>query len=91
MQQISDWLESLGMSEYAERFADNDIDFAILGDLTDQDLERIGVTSLGIAESYCVRLPISEGQRRAYLRLPSWPLNLPPRERRTLPSAVRSR
>jgi class 3 adenylate cyclase len=47
MQQISDWLESLGMSEYAERFADNDIDFAILGDLTDQDLEKIGVTSLG--------------------------------------------
>ena len=47
MQQISDWLESLGMSEYAEHFADNDIDFAILGDLTDQDLEKIGVTSLG--------------------------------------------
>jgi class 3 adenylate cyclase len=35
------------MSEYAERFANNDIDFAILGDLTDQDLEKIGVTSLG--------------------------------------------
>jgi class 3 adenylate cyclase len=35
------------MSEYAERFADNDIDFTILGDLTDQDLEKIGVWSLG--------------------------------------------
>jgi hypothetical protein len=26
-QQIADWLEKLGMSEYAQRFADNDIDY----------------------------------------------------------------
>src|SRR5262249_21525378 len=32
---------------YAQRFADNDIDFTILGDLTDQDLEKIGIASLG--------------------------------------------
>src|SRR5437588_7929290 len=47
MQQIADWLKQLGMSEYAQRFAQNDIDFAILPDLTDQDLEKIGVASLG--------------------------------------------
>jgi hypothetical protein len=47
MQQIADWLEKLGMSEYTVRFAENDIDFTILGDLTDQDLEKIGVASLG--------------------------------------------
>ena len=47
MQQIAEWLEKLGMSEYAQRFAENDIDFTILGDLTDQDLEKIGVGSLG--------------------------------------------
>ena len=47
MQEIGDWLEKLGMSEYAQRFAENDIDFAILGDLIDQDLEKIGVASLG--------------------------------------------
>jgi class 3 adenylate cyclase len=47
MQQIADWLEKLGLSEYAQRFAENDIDFAILGDLTDQDLEKISVASLG--------------------------------------------
>jgi len=46
-QQISDWLAKLGMSEYAQGFAENDIDFTILGDLTDQDLEKIGVASLG--------------------------------------------
>ncbi len=44
---LSDWLEQLGMSEYAQRFAENDVDFAILPDLTDQDLEKIGVASLG--------------------------------------------
>jgi hypothetical protein len=37
MQQIADWLEKLGLSEYAQRFIENDIDFSILGDLTDQD------------------------------------------------------
>jgi class 3 adenylate cyclase len=43
----ADWLEKLGMPEYAQRFAENDIDFAILGDLTDQDLKELGVSSLG--------------------------------------------
>ena len=43
MQQIADWLKSLGMSEYAERFAENAIDFSVLPDLTDQDLEKLGV------------------------------------------------
>jgi class 3 adenylate cyclase/predicted ATPase len=47
MQQIADWLKSLGLSEYAQRFAENDIDFSILGELTDQDLEKIGIASLG--------------------------------------------
>ena len=43
MQQITDWLEKLGMSEYAERFAENGIDASVLRYLTDQDLEKIGV------------------------------------------------
>ena len=43
MQQIADWLEKLGISEYAERFAENRIDFSVLRDLTDQDLKDLGV------------------------------------------------
>ena len=31
------------MSEYAQRFAENRIDFSVLPDLTDQDLEKLGV------------------------------------------------
>src|SRR5579872_5259723 len=43
---VEDWLASLGMSEYAQRFAENDVDASVLRDLTDQDLKDIGV-SLG--------------------------------------------
>jgi class 3 adenylate cyclase len=46
MQQIADWLKKLGMCEYVERFAENDIDIAVLPDLTDQHLKDLGV-SLG--------------------------------------------
>src|SRR5580704_14958531 len=44
MQQIADWLEKIGMSEYAERFAENDIDVEVLGELTDTDFDRLGVS-----------------------------------------------
>src|SRR5262249_42079828 len=47
MKQIADWLTQLGMHEYTQRFAENDIDFDIVTDLTDHDLEKIGVTSVG--------------------------------------------
>ena len=43
MQQIADWLEQLGMSEYAQRFAENGIGFAAIRHLTEQDLKDIGV------------------------------------------------
>src|SRR5215467_13377047 len=43
---ITEWLASLGLSEYAQRFAENDIDVNVLRHLTDQDLKEIGV-SLG--------------------------------------------
>jgi len=46
MQQIADWLKTLGMSEYAARFAESDIDIPVLPDLTDQHLRDLGV-SLG--------------------------------------------
>ena len=46
MQQIAEWLDALGLSEYAQRFADNDIDISVLRHLTDQDLKELGV-SLG--------------------------------------------
>jgi len=41
--QIADWLKKLGLGEYTQRFAENGIDLGVLPDLTDQDLEKLGV------------------------------------------------
>src|SRR6516225_2722541 len=43
MQQIADWLEKLGLSEYTALFAANGIDISVLRYLTDQDLKDIGM------------------------------------------------
>jgi class 3 adenylate cyclase/predicted ATPase len=43
MEHIADWLNALGMSEYAQRFAENGISVEALRHLTDQDLKDIGV------------------------------------------------
>ena len=43
MQQIADWLKTLGMSEYADRFTQNRIDLSVLPELTDQHLKDLGI------------------------------------------------
>jgi class 3 adenylate cyclase/tetratricopeptide (TPR) repeat protein len=43
MQGISEWLVSLGLGEYADRFAENAIDLSVIRDLTEQDLTELGV------------------------------------------------
>nr|WP_245474767.1 adenylate/guanylate cyclase domain-containing protein [Bradyrhizobium sp. Leo121] len=43
MQQIADWLDKLGLGQYAKRFAENGIDIGILPDLKDEDFDRLGV------------------------------------------------
>lgn len=48
MPSVREWLASLGLSEYADRFAEHRIDFAILQDLTDKELkEDLGIVPLG--------------------------------------------
>jgi hypothetical protein len=37
------WLRSLGLEQYEATFRDNAIDFSVLPDVTDQDLEKLGV------------------------------------------------
>jgi class 3 adenylate cyclase len=43
MRDIAEWLASIGLSEYAQRFADNAIDLSVVRDLTEQDLKDLGV------------------------------------------------
>jgi hypothetical protein len=38
--EVADWLETLGLGQYAQRFAENDISFSVLPDLTEQDRKK---------------------------------------------------
>jgi class 3 adenylate cyclase len=44
---IDGWLRRIGFAQYVEVFRANDIDIALLGRLTNDDLKDIGVVSLG--------------------------------------------
>jgi len=41
---IEDWLKDLGLGAYCSVFAENDIDFDVLPDLAEGDLEKLGLT-----------------------------------------------
>jgi class 3 adenylate cyclase len=41
------WLKQLGLEQYEATFRDNAVDFALLPDLTTEDLKEIGVAALG--------------------------------------------
>lgn len=43
MQDLAEWLASIGLAEYADRFAENAVDLSVIRDLTDQDLKELGV------------------------------------------------
>ena len=84
MQEIAEWLDKLGMSEYAQRFAENGIDFGVLPDLTDQDLKDIGVL-LGHRRKLLRAIAELAGSRKMR-RSP--PLRLPNPLHRTKPQSV---
>ena len=56
MQSIAEWLEEVGLGEYAQCFAENGIDFSILDHLSDGDLKELGVCCLAIGASRRPRL-----------------------------------
>lgn len=41
---VAEWLASYGLDRYVQTFAENNIDYSILPDLTESDLEKLGVT-----------------------------------------------
>src|SRR6202030_4218094 len=64
MQQIADWLQELGLGQYAQRFAENEIDVSVLPHLTDQDLKEIGVP-LGPRRQILVAITAETGTTNA--------------------------
>jgi class 3 adenylate cyclase len=71
MQQIADWLQRLGLGQYAQRYAENDISFVILPHLTDQDLKELGVTSLGHRRQLLLAIAELSGVQKGPTQLPS--------------------
>jgi len=43
MSRLSEWLGASGLEQYAGFFAEHRIDFDVLPDLTDQDLEKLQI------------------------------------------------
>jgi hypothetical protein len=71
MQQIADWLEKLGLGQYAQRFAENDINFGILPHLTDQDLKELGVASLGHRRQLLLAIAELDGVQKDAVQPPA--------------------
>ena len=44
MSPFTDWLQSIGLAHYAQVFFDNDIDLEVMPSLSEQDLEKLGVS-----------------------------------------------
>src|SRR3954453_8823100 len=44
---LTEWLGRHGLGQYAKTFAENNIEYPMLPDLTESDLEKLGVSSLG--------------------------------------------
>ena len=40
---VREWLRGLGLGQYGQKFRDNKIDVDVLADLTDGDLEKLGI------------------------------------------------
>jgi hypothetical protein len=46
MSEVREWLEAMGLVQYADAFEANDIDIDLLGQVDDQMLKDIGVASV---------------------------------------------
>jgi class 3 adenylate cyclase/predicted ATPase len=44
---LAEWLGGHGLGQYAQTFAENNIEYSVLSDLTENDLVKIGISSLG--------------------------------------------
>ena len=79
MLSIREWLHSLGLSEYAELFAENRIDLSILRDLTDQDLKDLGIV-LGDRRRLLRAIPELAGTASPMRELATTPVSEPREE-----------
>src|SRR3954453_8120172 len=79
MSELARWLEKLGLAEYAALFAENRVDFAVLRDLTDQDLKDLGIV-LGDRRKLLRAIAQFEGPAAVAAPAPTPPVEPPPAE-----------
>ncbi len=46
-EEVSEWLNGLGLGQYSAVFEENAVEVHILPDLTDTDLKELGISALG--------------------------------------------
>jgi predicted ATPase/class 3 adenylate cyclase len=83
VQTIAEWLASLGLAEYAQRFAEHHVDGSVLPDLTDQDLIELGL-SLGHRRKLLRAIAELDGPPLAPAEAPAEPVPRDEAERRQL-------
>ena len=77
---IGEWLRSLGLDQYETVFRDNAVDLSVLPDLTDQDLEKLGLL-LGHRRKLLRAIPALDGSSIAVapaIASPTAALSIPP-------------
>jgi len=79
-QPTADWLEKLGLGQYAQRFAENDINIGILPHLTDQDLKELGVVSLGHRRQLLLAIAELKGVQKGVPQPPATEAQISPRD-----------
>jgi class 3 adenylate cyclase len=72
---VAAWLATLGLARYEQAFRDNDIDVSLLPTLSADDLEKIGVASLGHRKRLLAAIALlnAAGDSGADLPLPAPP------------------
>jgi class 3 adenylate cyclase len=80
---IGEWLNSLGLGQYRQAFAENDIDFETLPTITGEDLRELGVVSLGHRKKLLAAIAdLSSGRQKAQTLPQEAPFELPEGEYR---------
>jgi predicted ATPase/class 3 adenylate cyclase len=88
MSVVRDWLEAIGLGEYADAFEANDIDMDLLGQIDDQLLKDIGVSSAGhrlrLRNAIAKLVPASTAETSAASAVAATEASVTPAERRQL-------
>jgi hypothetical protein len=68
---IAAWLRELGLKRYEQALRDNDVDAKVLPNLTAEDLQEIGITSVGHRRSLLAAIETLRPEEPSAIALPA--------------------